>query len=84
MKGKFALLLAAAAAVAFAGGHRIRDDSAFEGVIHACYGQDGSLRVVDDSMKPACRPHEKVGDVVGRGAHRDLADRLASKCLDTE
>jgi hypothetical protein len=55
MKGKLALLIAV---VAIAGGIAFATIPDSEGVIHACYGQDGSLRVIDDSTGK-CRPHEK-------------------------
>jgi hypothetical protein len=59
MRGKLATLLGAA--VAFAGGIAFATIPDSEGVIHACYGQDGSLRVVDDSTPGrGCRPHEKT------------------------
>src|SRR4029453_3451479 len=57
MKGKLALLLAVVAA--FAGGFPFATIPDSEGIIHACYGQDGSLRVVDDSTGKGRRPHEK-------------------------
>jgi hypothetical protein len=57
MNGKLALL--SAAAIAFAGGIAFATIPDSEGVIHACYGQDGHLRVVDDSTG-SCRPHEKT------------------------
>jgi hypothetical protein len=57
MNGKRALLLAVA--VALAGGIAFATIPDAQGVIHACFGQDGSLRVIDDAAGQ-CRPHEKT------------------------
>jgi hypothetical protein len=57
MKARLALMaagiLACAAGIVFA---TIPDAT---GVIHACYGNDGHLRVIDDS-RDTCKPHEKT------------------------
>jgi hypothetical protein len=57
MNGKRALLLSAA--VAFAGGVAFATIPDSQGVIHACFGHDGSLRVIDDAAGQ-CRPNEKT------------------------
>jgi hypothetical protein len=57
MNGRLALLLAVAGA--FAGGIAFATIPDSQGVIHACFGPDGSLRVIDDSTAQ-CRPNEKT------------------------
>ena len=56
MKRKLALLSVVVTALAGGIAFATIPDSA--GVIHACYGTDGNLRVVEDASK--CRPSEKT------------------------
>jgi hypothetical protein len=58
MKTTTAITLKAAAVILGLGGIVYATIPDSEGVIHACYGADGHLRVIDDAIE-SCRPNEQ-------------------------